>query len=308
MTIDPLLGDPPARSGDEGPRPPIGRAVVALALCVLAVLVAVAVGLFDGSDRGDGATAAASSTSGAARSATLAPPAPTTTAPRATSSTGAAPTTGGPTVAPPTPAQATRPPATSTPSVDAPGSLWWIVNPARPLPDGYVPPDLVTPDVPIKPGVEATQATAATAAAFEAMVADAATAGHQLQLTSGYRSFRDQQRLYDRYVEDYGPEDARRLVAVPGTSEHQTGLAADVGLVGLPDDQVFGDTAASVWVADNAHRFGFIVRYPPAKAHITGYANEPWHLRYVGVELAAVLHASGLTMEEHFGLVPAPTG
>ena len=56
-------------------------------------------------------------------------------------------------------------------------------------------------------------------------------------------------------------------------------------------------------MADNAHRFGFIVRYPPAKAAITGYANEPWHLRYVGVDLATVLHANGLTMEEQFGLV-----
>ena len=97
-------------------------------------------------------------------------------------------------------------------------------------------------------------------------------------------------------------------MALPGTSEHQTGLAADVGLVGLPDDQVFGGTPASAWVADNAHRFGFILRYPPDKAAITGYANEPWHLRYVGVDLAAELHASGLTMEEHFGLVPTATG
>jgi D-alanyl-D-alanine carboxypeptidase len=78
--------------------------------------------------------------------------------------------------------------------------------------------------------------------------------------------------------------------------------------VGLPDDQLFGDTEASRWVADNAHLFGFILRYPPDKADITGYANEPWHLRYVGPELAADLQASGLTMEEHFGLVAAPSG
>jgi D-alanyl-D-alanine carboxypeptidase len=98
---------------------------------------------------------------------------------------------------------------------------------------------------------------------------------------------------------------AATLAALPGTSEHQTGMALDVTLVGLPDDQVFGGTPASAWVADNADRFGFIVRYPPTKAAITGYANEPWHLRYVGVDLATEMHANGLTMEEQFGLVPA---
>ena len=133
------------------------------------------------------------------------------------------------------------------------------------------------------------------------MAAAAAIDGHQLQLNTTYRST-DQAQLYGHYVADYGAESAARLVALPGTSEHQTGLAADVGLVGLPDDQTFGTTEASTWVADNAHRFGLIVRYPPDKAAITGYANEPWHLRYVGVDLAGMLHATGLTMEEHFGL------
>ena len=194
---------------------------------------------------------------------------------------------------------------TSTlPSIDQPGSPWWIVDADRPLPAGYVPADLVTPDVPIAPGADATQLTAPTAAAFESMVADASAAGYRLQLNSAYRSFDDQAVLRARYVHDYGEEAAARLVATPGTSEHQTGMAVDVGLVGLPGDQSFGSTPASRWVADNAHRFGFIVRYPPDKAAVTGYADEPWHLRYVGGELAGELHADGLTMEERFGLAP----
>ncbi len=217
-------------------------------------------------------------------------------------SCGAAQTSG----ANPTAVSTTAAATTTIPSIDTPGSLWWLVNPDRPIPDGYVPPDLVTPNVPLKPDTGATELTAATAAAFEAMVADAAAAGHELQLNSGYRSYEQQQLLYDRFVDDFGQEVADQRVALPGTSEHQTGLAADVGQVGLPDDQLFGDTEASRWVADNAHRFGFILRYPPDKADITGYANEPWHLRYVGTELAAELQASGLTMEEHFGLGPAP--
>jgi zinc D-Ala-D-Ala carboxypeptidase len=282
MAIDPLVGGSPRRSGEPDERspkmpkatPPYGRrrATAALAACGVAVLVGLGVTIAAGDDRGD-----------------------------ATATTGAAVTTA---VAPTT----TAAPTTTIPSIDTPGSLWWLVNRERPLPDGYVPPDLVTPNVALKPDTGATQLSAATAAAFEAMVADAATAGFQLQLNSGYRSLEQQQMLYDRFVQDFGEEVAAQRVAVPGTSEHQTGLAADVGLVGLPDDQLFGDTEASVWVAANAHRFGFILRYPPEKAEITGYADEPWHLRYVGAELAAELHTSDLTMEEHFGLVAVGTG
>jgi D-alanyl-D-alanine carboxypeptidase len=269
---DPLLAPSRRRAErDDGPppRPPFGRRRIVVVLGAVGVAAALAAG----------ATLATGDDDGGA------------TGPDAPSVATAAPTT----VAP----------ATTVPSIDAPGSLWWLVNRDRPLPEGYVPPDLVTPNVPLKPDTGASQVTAATGAAFEAMVADAAGAGFQLQLNSGYRSYEQQQMLYDRFVEDYGIDVATLRVALPGTSEHQTGLAADVGLVGLPDDQLFGDTEASVWVTANAHRFGFIIRYPPDKAHITGYDNEPWHLRYVGVELATELQASGLTMEEHFGLAPA---
>ena len=198
--------------------------------------------------------------------------------------------------------------STATPSIDVPGSPWWLVNRDRPLPDGYVPPDLVVPAVPLRPDRDSIELSAPAARAFEAMVADAATAGFALQLNGGYRSYEHQQELYDLYVDTYGPDAAADLVAEPGTSEHQTGLAADVGLVDLPADATFGETPASAWVAANAHRFGFVVRYPPAKADITGYRNEPWHLRHLGVGLATELFTSGRTMEEHFGLVPTPAG
>ena len=129
-----------------------------------------------------------------------------------------------------------------------------------------MPPELVTPNVPIEPGAPFTQATPVVAAAFEAMVAAALQEGYELQLTSGYRSFEDQQATYERFVRDYGTQVAAERVALPGTSEHQTGLTVDVGEVDLPNDEEFGDTASSDWVRGNAHRFGFIVRYPPDKA------------------------------------------
>lgn len=327
MSVDPLL-QPGSRDSADGPpprrprtQPPPGPRrsdrrpgpLIAVGLaCVVVALVAWAV-LANRGGNGPALTGGSSSTLAApgapptaavevAPAATLAAPtlpavgAPAVTAP-------AAPT---PTLAPPAP-ESTAVTAV-TPGIDTPGSDWWLVNRDRPLPDGYVPPELVTPDVPIKPGTEHTQATPVVAAAFEAMVAAALGDGFELQLTSGYRSYDEQQETYDRFVRDYGAEVAAERVAVPGTSEHQTGLAVDVGEVGLPDDQEFGDQASSVWVRDNAHRFGFIIRYPPDKADITGYADEPWHLRYVGTDLAGQLHASGLTMEEHFGLVPATTG
>ncbi|MET0325763.1 MAG: M15 family metallopeptidase [Ilumatobacteraceae bacterium] len=271
MRIDPLLSDersPAERPVREPDAPSSGRRriVAALGLCAVAGLVTFAAVNVVG---GDDPTPGAADPSTAATTVTAA------------------------TTTPPT-----------IPSVDGVGSLWWLVNRDRPLPDGYVPTDLVVPDVAFDPDGEAIQLTAATAAAFEAMAAEASTAGFTLQLNSGYRSADEQQRLYDAYVRDFGQETADQLVAVPGTSEHQTGMAADVGLVGLPDDQIFGSTPASAWVAANAQRFGFILRYPPDKAAITGYANEPWHLRYVGTELAGELFTSGQTMEERFGLVP----
>lgn len=277
MTFDPLLTAERSRSAGPPPgRRPLSpasrRVLVVVGLCALAAAIVVAI-------------VAATDRNGAGV---------TTAAPSAGAAAG---------VAAPSATQAAL--STTTPSIDAPGSLWWLVNRDRPLPPGYVPAGLVVPEVPREPEGGPIRLTAATAAAFEAMVADAAAAGHELQLTSGYRSEQDQQALYDRFVEDFGTDVADELVALPGTSEHQTGLAADVGQVGLPDDQVFGTTAASAWVAADAQRFGFIIRYPPAKADITGYADEPWHLRYVGVELATELHASALTMEERFGLVPA---
>lgn len=280
MSIDPLLdnsgrGDPERRPARPAPPPiirPAGRrrgpGRAGIAAAVVLVAAAIGVGVVVASGGDDDDSAAP---------ATIAAP-----------TTAAAPTT-------------------TVPSIDTVGSIWWLVNPQRPMAADYVPPDLVTPDTPMDTDVTNPQVRAETAAAFEAMVADAATAGFQLQLNSGYRAYEEQQVLYDRFVQDYGAEVAAQRVALPGTSEHQTGLSLDVGQVGLPDDQVFGDTQASVWVADNAHRFGFILRYPPDKAHITGYTNEPWHLRYVGVELATQLHDSGLTMEEHFGLAPPET-
>lgn len=140
--------------------------------------------------------------------------------------------------------------------------------------------------------------TAETLAAFEAMSAEAAASGHDLYISSGFRSYATQASIYNSLVAQVGVAGADRDTARPGHSEHQTGLTVDLNCI----CEGFGHQADGQWVAANAHRFGFIVRYPPGKEHVTGYIWEPWHLRYLGVENATAVYNSGLTLEEYLGI------
>ncbi len=140
--------------------------------------------------------------------------------------------------------------------------------------------------------------TAETTAAFNAMQAAAAAQSLNLYIASGFRSFSAQTSVYNKYKANEGQAGADTHSARPGYSEHQSGLAFDLNTI----TQSFGSTAEGIWVADNAHLYGFIVRYPQGKEAITGYIWEPWHLRYVGVDLATTLHSSGQTLEEYLGV------
>ena len=191
-------------------------------------------------------------------------------------------------------------------SVDAPGSLWWVVNKQRPLPEGYLPTDLAVPSVPLSRdhGAETMQLSSQIIPALEALFRAADQNGIKLWLISGYRSNAYQQTLYQRYVARDGQAAADRYSARPGTSEHQTGLALDIGNPNGPCllQTCYEQTPAGTWLAAHAHEYGFILRYPEGKEEITGYQYEPWHFRYVGLELAHELHQSGQTMEEYFAL------
>jgi len=127
---------------------------------------------------------------------------------------------------------------------------------------------------------------------------DAADIGYSIPLISGFRSYSDQKIIYYNYVSIYGQAQTDTFSARPGTSEHQTGLAFDVGKI----DDNYGDTKEGIWLAENAHKYGFIIRYPKEKQHITGYKYEPWHIRYLGVDLATKVYNSGLTLEEYLGI------
>lgn len=141
-------------------------------------------------------------------------------------------------------------------------------------------------------------------AALRRLQAGAENAGFSMPLLSGFRSFETQDKLYRRYAATDGVAAANTYSAWPGHSEHQTGLAFDVGKI----SNGFGNTPAGKWLAAHAHEYGFIIRYPKGKESITGYQYEPWHIRYLGVKTATAVYESGLCLEEYlFQPDPTPT-
>ena len=191
-------------------------------------------------------------------------------------------------------------------STSQPDSLWVIANKQHPLePSDYAPKDLVVPGVPLrlKASSEQMHIRGQVEEPMKDMFAAAKTAGFSLSLGSGYRSYQYQKTLYDGYVSSTGQAEADRTSARPGYSEHQTGLAFDVEATNMKChlDKCLGDTADSKWIAANAYVYGFIVRYTQNKEGVTGYDYEPWHLRYVGVDLAKELRGKNIeTLEEFF--------
>ena len=156
-----------------------------------------------------------------------------------------------------------------------------IANKTYPLPQGYA------------PGWDAE-----ASAQLKVMFAAAAKDGISLWIKSGYRSYIDQKIIYNGYVARDGKEVADKYSARPGHSEHQTGLAFDLNSI----DFSFADTREAKWIAENCHKYGFIVRYPKNKESITGYLYEPWHVRYLGIEKATQVYESGLCLEEFLGI------
>lgn len=136
------------------------------------------------------------------------------------------------------------------------------------------------------------------AAALEEMFAAAKADGINLSIVSGYRSYSKQMTIYSHKKASVGQKEADRVSARPGTSEHQLGLAMDLAKKGSSQlNTSFGKTKEGKWVNENAHRFGFIVRYLENYEEVTGYMYEPWHVRYVGREHALALYECGLPME-----------
>ena len=188
-----------------------------------------------------------------------------------------------------------------------------LVNRTHALASSYAPSDLVKVEHSVSgvgiPG-ETDQLRKVAADAFEAMVAAAESGGIIIKLRTGYRSYAYQRdRLYNAYVAQYGRAYADTISARPGQSEHQTGLALDVGGAseGFALSRNFGNTKEGQWVAEHCCEYGFIIRYTDGTKNtpgpITGFISEPWHLRYVGEDVAAEIMAKGITLEEYLGIL-----
>lgn len=147
-----------------------------------------------------------------------------------------------------------------------------------------------------------------TMQAYELMREEMLREGLDIKIISGYRDYAYQVQVYDSSVEAYGKEEADAMTAVPGYSEHQTGLALDL----FTNDDTktinnsFDDTREAEWLAKNSYRFGFILRYPRGKENETGYIFESWHFRYVGAKRAKLIFDSGKSLEAYYGIVSEP--
>ena len=182
----------------------------------------------------------------------------------------------------------------------------FLVNKDHPLDKDYVPDDLyqtdnnednfhkyLNPD--LKPMI-----SKSIKPYLDKLIIDAQKEGFSIMVDSGYRSYQYQEIVFKNLVKEKG-EQALLLSALPGTSEHQTGLAFDFAFLknGIYCDDVKEDTEEAIWMQNNSYKYGFILRYPKGKENITGYTHEPWHFRFVGLEVAKIIFENGLTLEEY---------
>ena len=185
---------------------------------------------------------------------------------------------------------------TAAPQHD-PDGLLFLVNRQYTVTSAYVPGDLEMSDVPGQVRRMRPDAAEALREMFQACKEET---GLQLLSISGYRSYEKQEGIYKRKLRSVknNVEKAQEYVAPPGASEHQTGMAMDIGQKHKINLEVsFRDTEGGKWCRENCWRFGFILRYNEGWEEITGYNYEPWHFRYVGREYAKEIHEADIPLE-----------
>jgi D-alanyl-D-alanine carboxypeptidase len=188
-------------------------------------------------------------------------------------------------------------------------NIWSLVSKTSPIPTSFIPNNLKVPDVYTNP--EKDESERSVRAEIEQPLIDmfnyAKKDGYSLMIGSGYRSADLQAVYFNSLASSIGETAANQSIARPGQSEHQTGLAVDISTVArncyLSD--CFSETNDGIWLAKNSYKYGFILRYPEGKESITGYGYEPWHFRFVGVDLATAIYTSGLTFDEAYPYIDA---
>lgn len=183
-----------------------------------------------------------------------------------------------------------------------------LINKDNPLNQGYVPNNLIETDNNennfhnyedpcLKPTIDK-----AIYPYFLEMQKAAAREGINIIVDSGYRSYEYQKIVWNSFLEKIGLEETKKRVAPPGASEHQSGLAIDIAYIinGIYTDDINENQRETQWLFNNSYKYGFILRYPKDKEEITGYSFEPWHYRFVGLELAQELYENNITLEEYY--------
>lgn len=180
--------------------------------------------------------------------------------------------------------------------IEKPDTITVLVNKNNILPKDYIPSDLRL--INNRYALDNKYLREEAAISFENLSADAAMLGYKIIATSTFRDYEYQGKLFNEYTETKGIDYALLCSAKPGHSEHQTGLAVDV--MGSNEDyDEFEKSIEFDWMKENAHKYGFILRYPKGKEHITGFKYEPWHYRYIGIEHAKKIYENNLTLEEY---------
>lgn len=171
-----------------------------------------------------------------------------------------------------------------------------LVNKHYKLGEDFVPDDIVKFDKKYCNG-DVQEGSREAVVAFKNMYDAAKKEGLELVINSSYRSYQDQEKICNTYKDLYGEGYVSKYVALPGFSEHQTGLAFDIGSA---NSQVFAESKEYEWMKDNAYKYGFILRFTKANAYITGFRSEPWHYRYVGKKIAKYIYENDISFEEYY--------
>ncbi len=175
-------------------------------------------------------------------------------------------------------------------------SIDMLVNKHYKLDEDFVPDDLVEFDQKYCNG-EVQEGNREAVVAFKNMYEAAKKEGLGLVINSSYRSYQDQENICNTFKDLYGEGYVTKYVALPGFSEHQTGLAFDIGST---SSKVFAESKEYEWMKENAYKYGFILRFTKANAYITGFRSEPWHYRYVGKKVAKYIYDNNISLEEYY--------